>query len=96
MSDPDEGFYADVEPSRVTVAEYLRDDVLATIDALRRSVVMAANQLVGNAEDGIPVTACQEDVLTDLAWVEDQVERLAKELPSRETLRLLVGVGGTR
>ena len=83
MSDPDEGVFADVEPSRVTVAEDLRSDVLATIDALRRSVVMAGDQLVANAGDGIPITACQEAVLADLYWVEDQVERLARELPSR-------------
>ena len=29
-------------------------------------------------------TGWQEDVLFDLAWVEDQVERLARELPKRQ------------
>ena len=83
MSDPDEGVFADIEPPPRVVAEDLRSDVLATIDALRQSVVEAGSQLVNRAELGAPITACREDLLTDLAWVEDQVERLARELPSR-------------
>ena len=83
MSDPDEGVYADIEPSPRVVAEDLRDDVLATIDALRRKVVEAGSQVVNWAELGLPITACREDLMTDLAWAEDQVERLAGELPAR-------------